>query len=62
MQRDTSPAKSKVGAPGPELIVVLELNYYFNPPAFPINKKMPRCEAFQLYLLARSTQKDEVKR
>lgn len=32
MQRDTSPAKSKVGAPGAELIVVLALSYYFNPP------------------------------
>lgn len=65
MQRDTSLAKSKVEAPGPELIVVLVLNYYFNPPppfAYPVNAKIPHYEVFHLYLLAPSTPKDEVKR
>lgn len=64
MQRDTSAAKSKVGAPGPELILVLVLNHYFNPPANPVNKKKkaPHHEAFHLYILALPARKDGVKR
>ncbi len=40
MQRDTTLASSKVGAPVFKLIVVLAQNHHF-PPAHPVRKKLP---------------------